>query len=73
MFNTFEDYLRVLHGQGVTRHTLAVQSCDAVVTVELRPTPDSGLRIECGVDGCRCWPIAWEGSTDLRGNTDGSV
>ncbi len=61
MFDSLESYLRHFHNQGVTRHLVTVQQCGAVVSVTAQPAPPTGLRVEFGVDGCRCYPIAWEG------------
>ncbi len=60
MFDSLESYLRHFHNQGVTRHLVTVQQCGAVVSIEVRPDLEIGLRVEFGVDGCRCYPIAWE-------------
>jgi len=63
MVNSLESYIRLSYGRGITAHTLTVQSCGAAVSFEIRPEPDTGLRIEFGVDGCRCWPISWDQDT----------
>ena len=66
MFDSLEAYLRLLCDQGITQYSVTVQQCSSsgycgtAVSIILQPDPASGLRIECGIEGCRCYPLAWE-------------